>query len=100
LYSEIWSLDFYEKNDIERRISVDIQSTLNLFSFTIPNLFSNFYTILREGSELYERRDQIDILAILRPIISIFGWRITDWLKVTVMGRKMALPFLGFLTFY
>eukprot|EP01080_Neovahlkampfia_damariscottae_P000096 gene96-4345_t len=94
LYSEIWSLDFYEKNDIERRISIDIQSTLNLFSFTVPNLVSNFYTILREGSELYERREQIDMLAIARPMISIFGWKITDWFKVTVFGRKMALPFL------
>jgi hypothetical protein len=75
---------------LERRISYDITSTLHLFSYTIPNLFSNIFGVFTEGYDLYQRRGQIDPLAISTPFISMFTWRVVDWFKETIMGKKMA----------
>jgi ABC-type bacteriocin/lantibiotic exporter with double-glycine peptidase domain len=94
VYSEVWALDFYEQTDLERRISYDIQNTIQMFSVTVPNIFSNSITIFSEFRELYTRREQIDVLAIFRPMTSILVWRVSDWLKETFMGKKMATPYI------
>ncbi len=47
LFSEIWSFNEYHGRELEFRISNEIQTTLRLFSFTIPNTMSSIYAICK-----------------------------------------------------
>lgn len=93
VYSEIWALEFFQNTSLERRMWYDMSSTLRLCNYTIPNIVSNLYAIVVETKDLIKRRNQIDIVALCRPFVSVATWEFIDWIKVTVMGRQQR-PFI------
>ncbi|KAL0480059.1 ABC transporter H family member [Acrasis kona] len=88
LYSEIWSFNEYHGRELEIRISTEIQSTLKMFSFTIPNTLGSFYAIYKEAKDLYLQRNRIDVLAIARPFVVMAIFKVVDWTKRQVLGTK------------
>ncbi|KAL9651529.1 hypothetical protein ABK040_001475 [Willaertia magna] len=88
LFSEVYAFNELQGRELEYRITTEIHNTLRLFSFIIPSILSSIYAIVRESYELYENKNKLDFLIIIRPILSIIIWKIIDWLKIQFTGRK------------
>lgn len=88
LYSEVFALEHFREYDMEHKITTDITSTLNLFSTIIPQFFSTTYAFIRESQELYRKRKNIDVLAILRPTGVGLASRFADWIKFHMVDKK------------
>lgn len=78
LYSEVGSLQaryrlvFGEEvntEKLENQLFADISETLNLFTFTFPNIVRALYTFWLNALDLWNRRHSIDLLAITRPAL-------------------------------
>ncbi|EFC44010.1 predicted protein [Naegleria gruberi] len=91
LYSEVWAFSEFQGRELEYRISTEIHNTLRLFSFVVPNILSSLYAIMRESIELYDGRAKLDWLLIARPIASMITWRIIDWTKTQMTGKRKVL---------
>eukprot|EP00742_Colponemidia_sp_Colp-10_P005259 GILJ01005618.1.p1 GENE.GILJ01005618.1~~GILJ01005618.1.p1 ORF type:complete len:996 (-),score=124.65 GILJ01005618.1:18-3005(-) len=77
--------------DLESRIFSDISQTLQLFNFTLPSILNGFYTLVKDGLELYQNRNEVDALAVLRPFITVFLSHIFEWLRDLKFERRKEL---------
>lgn len=55
--------------ELESRVTGDVSMTLHLFNSIVPSLVRGAVTMVRQASELYQRRDAVDLLAVLRPTV-------------------------------
>lgn len=94
LYSEIDSFSDVDSKELEFRITHDINRSLRIFSFVIPQLLSNLYTILAECRDLYGKKDKLDLIIVLRPLIASSSWTIIDWIKSQVFGESVSQVFV------
>eukprot|EP00004_Rigifila_ramosa_P001331 TRINITY_DN1126_c0_g1_i1.p1 TRINITY_DN1126_c0_g1~~TRINITY_DN1126_c0_g1_i1.p1 ORF type:complete len:746 (-),score=163.21 TRINITY_DN1126_c0_g1_i1:20-1927(-) len=88
LFSEIWAFENIKTSDLETKISADISQTMSLFNNHIPSIFGNLYALTVEGQDLYAARDQVDLLAVLRPTLLGLLNRAVSWFQFSYFERQ------------
>ncbi|EGG17983.1 putative non-transporter ABC protein [Cavenderia fasciculata] len=96
LYSEIGAFDFMRKKnnigplELEFKISSSISSTISFFTYTIPDLISSAYAFAVEGSDLLKRKNKIDPLIILHPILIAIYQKVSQRMReLLVEGNEI-----------